>query len=723
MFRAETGRRARQALVCIASVVLASACSNDSPTDPGTPLPPAASPFTISGPLPGPSVAPAHVLLGPPSGSTVTYVSLMPGSIPSGTSASILVARSGYTVSVSLVAGGFDPVAVPALVGDTVSIKVQFGGGSQKSYMRTVPASTNPVVVRTDPPAHKRDVPLNTRMLIVFSEPIDTATLDTASVQLWRQSKQVTGQVLAGDPAHLTATFLPEDPLTALAVYELRVTEDIAALDGHQLNAPVSVPFTTQAASSAPLYTVGGWVYGLAGSDLVLLNSGTDPLTVEANGSFTFPTAIANGAPYQVTVFAQPTTPDQTCSVSNGSGTAIDSDVTSVGVFCTTVITGNLVFASVSAGLWHNCGVTTTGAAYCWGENWSGALGNGTTSNSAVPVAVAGGLTFASVSAGFRYTCGVTTAGALYCWGGNEMLPFSTGGDASPTLPIPVAPGLTFASVSTGDSHVCGLTPAGAAYCWGDGILAVGGVPDTIGFLAVPGGLTFADVSAGFWHTCGVTTAGGAYCWGANLYGELGTYDHLAAGATWGPDDCVNLNRAGDTLTLPCSRVPVAIAGGLAFREVDAGVNTTCGLTTSGAAYCWGSNGNGWQGVGEGPDDCWTPCTFNPLLVSTGLSFASLSSGGISTCAITSVGSAYCWGVNGYGELGDGTTVDRTSPVAVAGGLSFAMVSAHRDGGGASTCGVTTGGVAYCWGYNAYGQLGTGEIWSSSVPVKVAFQP
>ena len=79
--------------------------------------------------------------------------------------------------------------------------------------------------------------------------------------------------------------------------------------------------------------------------------------------------------------------------------------------------------------------------------------------------------------------------------------------------------------------------------------------------------------------------------------------------------------------------------------------------------------------------------------------------------------------MNGDGELGDGTTVDRTSPVEVAGGLSFAMVSGHLNAGGPSTCGVTTGGVAYCWGYNAFGQLGTGTIWSSSVPVKVAGQP
>ena len=554
----ESSVRVAGVVVAIAAMIFA--CSSDSgPTGPGPT--PGSSPFVLSGPLSAASATAAHILLGPPNESTVAYVSLPPGSIPNGNTATISVLRTAYTVVVNLVAGGFDPVAVPAEEGDSLAIKVQFPADSLKEYTRIVPASSEPIVIRTDPPARKRDVPLNARIMIVFSEPVDTATLNSGSIQLWHHILQVTGQVAVGDPAHLTATFTPDDPLVALTDYELRVTQGVLGLDGAPIKVPVAVPFTTVAAGSAPFFKVGVWVYGLEGSGLVLLNSGGDPLLVEADRSATFDTPLPSGAAYSITVFSQPTSPVQTCVVNNGSGTVIAANVTNVDVFCTTVITGNLVFASVSAGLWHNCGVTTTGVAYCWGENWSGALGDGTTSSSAIPVAVAGGLSFASVSAGLRYTCGVTTAGAIYCWGGNDMLPFSTGGAPSPTRQIPVAAGVTFASVSAGDSHVCGLTPTGAAYCWGDGILAAGGVPDTMGYLAVPGGLTFAEVSAGLWHTCGVTTAGAAYCWGVNLYAELGTYRHLGTGATWGPDDCTNLNSHGDTLTLPCSRVPAAVGG------------------------------------------------------------------------------------------------------------------------------------------------------------------
>jgi len=646
--------------------------------------------------------------------------------MPNGRTVTITNPHLGISVSATFVDGGLDPVALPATAGDTLSLTVQTTTAGSVSYMRAVPKDGPPIVIRTSPPPHKRDVPLNSRMVIVFSQPIDPATLTQESVQLQHNGIQVPGQVAVGDPAHLTATFAPSAPLAALTEYELGVTEGVLGLDGAPLNAPVAVPFTTAAPGSAAHFTVGGTVSGLVGSGLVLHQSGADPLTVTENGSVTFGTALASGSAYRVTVFAQPDHPAQTCTVHNATGTVVSANVTTVEISCTIPAAG-LVFASVSVGGWHNCGVTSDGAAYCWGENLSGALGNGTTTNSAIPVPVAGGLTFKSVSAGWRYTCGVTTAGALYCWGGNPLLPFASRGARSPTEPIPVAAGLTFASVSAGDWHICGLTPAGAAYCWGDGILAAGGVPDTIGFAAVAGGLTFTSVSAGDWHTCGLTTSGAAYCWGDNTYAELGTgYGPLSTGVPWpGPDVCINPNNLGETVTLPCSRVPVAVAGGLTFRQVSTEGESSCGLTTTGAAYCWGASVNGWLGIGAGPfDACLVDCSLNPRPVVGQLVFSSHSTGELSSCALTAAGDAYCWGDNSDGALGDGTTVSSTSPVAVVGGLTFAMVSADKNlNGGASICGVTRAGVAYCWGYGYYGQLGAGSTNGSTVPVKVAGQP
>ena len=111
--------------------------------------------------------------------------------------------------------------------------------------------------------------------------------------------------------------------------------------------------------------------------------------------------------------------------------------------------------------------MTTAGLAYCWGDNVDGKLGDGTTTDSTVPVAVSGGLTFQSVNAGSTHSCGVTTAGAAYCWGDNREGQLGDGTNTDSTVPVAVSGELTFQSVSPGYTHSCGVTTAGGAYCWG----------------------------------------------------------------------------------------------------------------------------------------------------------------------------------------------------------------------------------------------------------------
>ena len=151
----------------------------------------------------------------------------------------------------------------------------------------------------------------------------------------------------------------------------------------------------TDTTGTAPTYTVGGMVSGLTGSGLVLRNNGGDDLAVSANGPVAFATALSSGAAYSVTVFAQPSGPDQSCVVIGGSGQVSTANVTNIGVACTAVPTSELAFATVSAAVLapsHTCGVTTSRVAYCWGNNDTGELGDGTTATSPTPVSVAGGL-------------------------------------------------------------------------------------------------------------------------------------------------------------------------------------------------------------------------------------------------------------------------------------------------------------------------------------------
>lgn len=635
-------RRFYLAFAWLALAGLCGIAGCDSPVQPPPPPPPpppplSSAPFVVSGPQPDLTPSASRVTFSRSAISaldpSVVYVSLPPGAIPSGVSATIHNVRADASVSATVVDGGFDPVSLPAIAGDTITVVVHgTASASPQSFVFTVPAHAPPIVIRTEPPPHKRDVPLNSIVVIVFSEPLDSATVNTGSVKLWRGTTPVVGTVRFADVAHLRMEFHPDTLLASQTDYQLVVTTAILDLNGLALDSAVTIPFTTGT---------------------------TEPAT-------------------------------------------------------------GLVFAAVSVGVLHSCGVTTSGAAYCWGDNDVGQLGDDATASSATPVPVAGGLTFTAVSAGSQKTCGVTTSSALYCWGlGVSRAGVSLGASS---IPVSVGGGLNFAAVTAGGTHSCGVTTAGAAYCWGDALFGERGDGDTATThqetpVPVVGGLTFAVVSAGWQHTCGVTTTGVAYCWGVNLTGDLGI------GTSTGPEQCLR------GYWYPCSSSPVAVAGGLTFAAVSTGEDLTCGVTTSGAPYCWGTTSYGVLGndPNTGPEWCESvpdpysggpylfPCSSVPVAVAGGLSLASLTTGAFSYCGLTPTGATYCWGRGPSGDGIDGTI----SPVKVADGLTFATLSA----GGSSTCGVTTAGVAYCWGANDHGQLGDGTTTSSSVPVKVAGQP
>lgn len=297
------------------------------------------------------------------------------------------------------------------------------------------------------------------------------------------------------------------------------------------------------------------------------------------------------------------------------------------------------------------------------------------------------------VSTGLSHSCAIAPSGTAYCWGrgGNGQL--GNGSNAPRLTPFPVAGGFTFAAVATGDMHSCGLTTAGQAYCWGsdtDGALGTGDANEnSLVPAAVASSQSFTVIDAGIGTTCALTTVGAAYCWGSGLVGQLGNGD---GGGAWG--------------------TPQAVVGNLTFASISAGGPTTCGLTPTGQAYCWGSNQFGRLGIGS------TISGSNvPLLVSGGLLFASISAGGTHVCGIVTTGQAYCWGIGANGRLGNGSNANRLVPTEVAGGLLFSSITVGRGG---HTCAIATEGQAYCWGQGTNGRLGDGATLDRPTPTPVA---
>ncbi|NIM51520.1 MAG: hypothetical protein GTN62_11970 [Gemmatimonadales bacterium] len=367
-------------------------------------------------------------------------------------------------------------------------------------------------------------------------------------------------------------------------------------------------------------------------------------------------------------------------------------------------------FVMVSAGTAHTCGVKSGGAAYCWGSNDYGQLGNGTVGiDEPLPVLVSGSHTFKTVSAGHLHTCGVTIAEDVYCWGrnANGQLGNSTITDAA--TPVAVSGALTFTSVNAGRFHTCAVASGGQAYCWGSNVSGklgttlasetCTGVTCSTAPIAIEQALPFASVSAGDRHSCGVRTNGALYTWGGNGWGQL-----------------------GDGTTTQ-STVPVFLA--LGYRQASAGGLHSCASVVDAPAECWGQNTDGQ--LGSGTPDSSAHTARDQVSIATPR-FLTVSGGRRHTCAVpqlflgpdsTAYGWIYCWGEGSDGQLGDGLATERVVPDTISGRRLYQWVAA----GFAHSCALTNDGLVYCWGRNGDGQLGDGTFTMSSLPVLVSGQP
>jgi alpha-tubulin suppressor-like RCC1 family protein len=339
----------------------------------------------------------------------------------------------------------------------------------------------------------------------------------------------------------------------------------------------------------------------------------------------------------------------------------------------------------ISAGQTHACALTLKGGVACWGANEEGQLGNGTTSNSAIPVLVHElDVGIVAIASGGLFSCAMSGSGILHCWGHGTEGELGSGA-SPPTSSVPVSvSGFSggIAAVAAGNNFSCAITLLGDALCWGDnshGQLGNGETtssPIPVPVRGLKGRIT--AISAGANHACAVANTGVVLCWGENTSGQLGN---------------------GTTVDSPTPVPP--LMNGTAIAVATGGAHT-CVLLSSSQVSCWGANAHGQLGDGTNVPSPKPVAVMFPASATVAVRVVSIATGDNHSCALNASGLVMCWGLNASGQIGSGDYADSSRPLAVRNLIQAKQVAASSN----STCALTTSGAVFCWGDAHYGQLG-----------------
>ena len=307
---------------------------------------------------------------------------------------------------------------------------------------------------------------------------------------------------------------------------------------------------------------------------------------------------------------------------------------------------------------WVDLTSSGSGNAWTWGFGSSGRLGNSSAANQSSPVSVLGGFTdWIQISPGYSHNVAIRDNGTALAWGSNFAGQLGNGFAVDRSSPVSVVGGFTdWAQISGGSFHSPAIRANGTAWCWGEGIFGEIGDNNTINRsspVSVVGGFTdWIEISGGSSFTLARRTNGTIWSWGYGQYGRLG--------------NIAITNRSS----------PVSVVGGFTdWTHISAGGQGAAAIRANGTAWCWGRNN--WGQIG----DSTVINKSSPVSVVGGFTdWIQIDAGQAHTMAIRSNGTSWGWGYNGQGNIGDGTTIYRSSPSSVVGAVtSWVQISAYNN--------------------------------------------
>lgn len=349
----------------------------------------------------------------------------------------------------------------------------------------------------------------------------------------------------------------------------------------------------------------------------------------------------------------------------------------------------NGTWKSVSAGGYSTCAIRDDDTLWCWGYNYWGELGLGSTAQTPIPTQV-GTATWLDIDIAFYQACGIQTDHSMWCWGENS---YGVIGDGT-TSPTPIttptrsAPG-SWATVEVGPHVACAIDMAGQLFCWGLGSSGMNGNGMTT-MATTPQPVVIGETPPSDWTQlsidhifgCAIRQDGSLWCWGSNAHAQLG------------------VPGAPSMETRPVQMTQSQTG----WRRVDTGTYQTCAIDLDNDLYCWGNTSRGQ--LGTGATDHAVPTQMPGTL-------DKLQLGETMTCGLGPAGTIACAGYNVFGQLGDGTTLNRS----IVADMSPPLEGVGNISPGLYHACASTEAATYCWGYNVRGQLGNGTTTASSSPV------
>lgn len=413
-----------------------------------------------------------------------------------------------------------------------------------------------------------------------------------------------------------------------------------------------------------------------------------------------------------------------TWSQCSGFSCSADYQLSADSLSCESIIIPHIKNFSTNTD--NSCSIKNNGAGYCWGWNGYGSIGDGSNTDSSIPVSinssgVLSGKTLKQISVGDTHVCAIASDDKVYCWGDNTYGALGNNSTTNSSSPVAVSTsgvlsGKTILSVAAGSYFTCALASDNKVYCWGrDNFGQLGNMNTTTSLIPVAvdtsatsslNGKTVLQIAVNDSSVCAISNDYKGHCWGKNgtTMGILG-----ANNGTW------------SLKTYPVAIYSTGVLSGKTLRQISGNSDsaTFCAIASDNQAYCWGDSADGQVG-----NNSWSqsivPAAVSTSGVLSGKNIKSISTGYHHTCALTDANTVACWGRGANGQLGDGLLTASPIPVNIdQGGALIGKTIVDITTGWYSSCAKTSDSKIYCWGWNNAAQFGIQDDWSEhSVPIQ-----